>query len=92
MVPDIEDDIDIEIYEDDLKIDTYRAAEREDSMLIRHLLQSESHICRQESWCSARMKDHSIIIRKSNADVEGKTAAFERAGTGRKSIRHPGRE
>ena len=44
VVPDIEDDIDIELNDDDLKIDTYRASGAGGSMSTRHLRQSVLHI------------------------------------------------
>ena len=49
VVPDIEEDIDIDILDDDLKIDTYRASGAGGQHVNKtDLLQSESRICRQE--------------------------------------------
>lgn len=64
VVPDIEDEIDIEIGDDELKIDTYRASGAGDSMSIRLLRQSGSHIFPRGLWYSVRMNVPSITIER----------------------------
>ena len=56
VIPDIEEDIDIEINDDDLKIDTYRSS----SILIRRPPRSGSPTFPRELWCSVRMNGRSI--------------------------------
>ena len=51
---------DVEINDDDIRIDTYRSSAPADSISTRHLLRSVSHISLQESWYSARMNVLSI--------------------------------
>ena len=55
VMPDIEEDLDVEINEDDLRIDTYVQVVPVDSISIRHLPQSVLRIFRPESWYSAEL-------------------------------------
>ena len=54
-MPDIEEDLDVEINPDDLKIDTYRSSGAAASISIRPLRQCVLPIFPPESWYSARM-------------------------------------
>lgn len=60
VMPDIEEDVDVEIREEDIRIDTFRSVVPEDSISTRRLLLSVSRIFRPELWCSARMSVRSI--------------------------------
>lgn len=60
VMPDIEEDVDVEIREEDIRIDTFRSVVPEDSISTRRLLLFVSRIFRPELWCSARMSVRSI--------------------------------
>ena len=62
VMPDIEEDLDVEINQDDLRIDTYRSSGAV-SILTRPLRRSELLIFLQELWYSARMSVLSSRIR-----------------------------
>ena len=60
VMPDIEEDLDIEINEDDLRIDTYRSSGAGGSISTRRHRLSVLRICRRILLFSARMRDPSI--------------------------------
>ena len=63
VMPDIEDDIDIEINPDELRIDTYRSSGAGGQHINKTSLPSVLRISPQESWCSARTSGPSIRTR-----------------------------
>ena len=52
------DDIDIQINQEDLRIDTYCASDQEARELIPHTRLSVLHTCRQIPWCSHKISAH----------------------------------
>ena len=73
VMPDIEEDLDVEINEDDLRIDTYRSSGAgEPSMSIKRPRRFVLPICLQELWYSVRMsvlqfqnKDEAMVMLKA---------------------------
>ena len=59
VMPEINNDIDIEIKDDDIRVDTYRSSGA-DSTLIKHHQQFELHISQQELLFNVKMKEASI--------------------------------
>ncbi len=92
VMPDIEEDLDIEINDEDSVSIPTEAAVQADSTSTKHPLQSASPIFLQELWYNAKMNAPSIPEqRQGHADAQGQTIHAQTGRKRPKTLRHPRR-